>query len=304
MIDKNRLLNNIVEEISMSDYEMERIKNKIKTLINEIANSFGLETIAHTYIGSYAFKTVVNYDDEEIDIDCMLVFSKERKDQFSLRKKLQEILSKYANKLIRDVVVTSKEKVIQVKFYFNDETKNYHIDFPVTYDNHDGRHLILENGNEEITEAHKIAEEFKTTFENDPNKLKFHRGVIKLFKRWVKTNTKNDLEKIPSIAILQSCITQKQDSQSILANLKNNANFILDKLENENQFRLKWYPKNNIFYKRDIYLVKSKLNTFLEQIKILEKIDDEKKFIKSARKFFLGENDNSDSVYGDKTSGA
>lgn len=305
MIDKNYLLNKIVEEISMSDNEMERIKNKVQTLINEISNSFGLKTITHTYIGSYAFKTIVNYDDSKIDIDCMLIFSKEKKSEYNLRYRLQEILNKYANSLIRDVKVTSKEKeVIQVKFLFKDEMNNYHIDFPITYDADDGRHLILENGNEEITEAHKISEDFKNVFGNDTNKLKFHHSVIKLFKRWVKTNIKDELAKIPSIAILQSCIMSNNNHSNILTNLKNNAALIYNELNNKNQFNLKLQPKNNIFYKKDIDLVKSRLQTFWNQMSELEQINDEEKFIRTSRKFFLGKNDNNDSQYGDKTSGA
>lgn len=304
-MDKNYLLNQIVDSISITENEMERIKNKIQTLINEIAANFNLKTITHTYIGSYAFKTVVNYNDEEIDIDCMLLFSQETIEKYNIRIELEKILNKYTNKLIRDAEVVSKEKVIQVKFYFNDEKNNYHIDFPITYDYNDKRYLILENQYYEITEAHKIVNEFNKVFDNNADKLKFHRNVIKLFKRWVKTNIKYDIEKIPSIAILQSCILiNNNNCNDILTNLKNNASYIYQQLNKNNEFKLKWEPHNDIFYKKDKELVLKKLDIFWNHMTELEKIDDEKKFIKTARKFFLGENDKEDSLYGDKTSGA
>lgn len=301
---KNTELNKIVNEISMTDNDMERVKNKVNTLLNKMKNEKNIN-FNYTYIGSYSFKTIVNYDDENIDIDCMIIFPKESfKNAIDARKYVLDVLKLYDEQTKSNIKIEEKEKVIQIAFKFNNDEKNYHIDFPIVIDQNGEKKLVLKNGDLEDTEADIINNEFKNAFSS--NNLQFHRNVIKLFKRWVKTNANENLKnEIPSIAILQSCIeSNKWNHNDILDNLYKNCKNIYLELLNKEFYKLAWKPNNNIFYKKNINNCLSLLERFCNHLDILIKSTNEKKFIKAARCYFLGEDDEEESVYGDKTSGA
>lgn len=302
---KNEELKKIMNEISMSTNDMERVKNKVDALISKINNELSNIKFTHTFIGSYSFKTIVNYDDENIDIDCMIIFSEKTfiKSPLDARKYVLKILKDYDNQTKTNIKIEEKEKVIQIFFQFNDETKNYHIDFPITFLVGGQKKLILINGKIEDTEADLIKEEFKNVFKEN---IDFHRGVIKLFKRWVKTNSnERENNSIPSIAILQSCIESNLwNHTSYLENLKTNSKNMLDILKNTSIYPLKWKPYNNVFEKKNVYKCKELLIRFIKNLENLESINDKQKFVKVARFYFLGEDDNERSIYGDKTSGA
>lgn len=264
MID-NKLLIKIANDISLKGDEVDRVKNKVIALKNYINNKLGKINFQAQYIGSYALKTEVNYNDDDLDIDLMLIFTNESNEKVgnNIRLMIKEILKEYKENVKQNVIVQDKNKVIQTTFIFKDESKNYHIDFPIVIKDNDKFLLIVYSGNEYKTietGAHLIKEDFERVLKAEGY---FIRETIKLVKNWIYLNTKDNERKIPSIAIVQSMIElfdiNKLHKDNILGNIIEICDFLLKKCKN-NSYILKWKPHNNIFEKNDIMLVEKQLN--------------------------------------------
>lgn len=255
-MDLNNLFSQYNDEKKLSKEILDKIKEKIEVLTDEIKTSYDQQSLSTIYLGSYKTNTCVEYKDKAYDIDLGL----------RLNIKESELYKTDASQVKSDIfnaIYEIREKKIKkpciTVVYYKEDKPQYHIDIPVyAYDDQTDTYYHAQGDLDDCKwikcEPGKLIEFLSKA--NSSNIINDHyRMTIRFLKLW-KSKVFSSLSKKscpPSIAI-------NITARNVFANYTSTQDFIeylldvvnkLKKQINYHQVSLTnpYLPYNDIFYK-------------------------------------------------------
>jgi hypothetical protein len=253
------------------------MKEKIETIINEIKDSGETVSFSTIYLGSYATKTGVEYNDKDYDIDVgvrLNIVESDLSDNDAEQHKVSvyEAIKKLRKRDFHTMCVSAK--------YFNDEKPLYHIDFPVyAYDQESDIYYIAKGKRGdvvwEICEPKKLIDFLK--FDNQKEEVvEAYRRAIRYLKLW-KNKVFSQEPKYsypPSIAINLTArmVFEKITCSDEIDNLISVSKALLEQISTNVNLKLPFKPYSNVFDKmnsdnKNIEIYTNKLKFLIDSLK-------------------------------------
>ena len=257
----NKALKNLADEIRLkrTDYaDMKKVSDEVVGVISklELPKSTTFRSDLWFRTGSYKFLTGVDYANNEIDIDSMLVFESPKvssdedvenavKVKKHIIKELREEYQDEDKKTVRN----RKPVFTVIKTRGDDGEMVFHLDFALLFVYDEKlHHLIKKNGKYELVESgiREMTDEFSETYKGDETR----RFAAIIAKHW-NHNRFGAFNKamIPSIAFSQSFSKSNYEGELdyIIASL----NILKASFTNGMfNYELDFAPFNNIFFKQ------------------------------------------------------
>jgi hypothetical protein len=252
------------------------MKEKIDIIVDEMKSNEDTLSFSIMYLGSYATKTGVEYNDKDYDIDVAIRLNiKENKideyDANEQKKSIYESIRKLRKRSFHTMCVSAK--------YFEDEKPKYHIDFPVyAFDAEKSTYYIAKGKQDEVEwekcEPDKLTE-YLVYASAPTNKLDAYRRTIRYLKVWKNYVFSNEKKYCspPSIAInLTARIFYASYSvQNEIDNLLNVSKELLKQISSTATLNLPYVPNSNVFEKMNsdleyVKVYKAKLNHLIDKL--------------------------------------